>query len=91
MRSRFVAQCSTALCSLINCHSPLLPFRAFCVEGPQNLMFVRPCVRPCLSIPLIHPTYKSDVEDPTSILLEIRSSSKEDVEDRSYFWYQIHM
>ena len=30
-----------------------LPFRAFCVEGPQNLMFVRPCVRPsvcCLSV-----------------------------------------
>lgn len=24
----------------------LLPFRAFCVEGPQNLMFVRPCVCP---------------------------------------------
>ena len=22
-----------------------LPFRAFCVQGPQNLMFVRPCVR----------------------------------------------
>ena len=22
----------------------LLPFRAVCVEGPQNLMFVRPCV-----------------------------------------------
>ena len=21
-----------------------MPFRAFCVEGPQNLMFVRPCV-----------------------------------------------
>ncbi len=28
--------------------SGLLPFRAFCVEGPQNLMFVRPCV--CLSV-----------------------------------------
>ena len=26
----------------------LLPFRAFCVEGPQNLMFVRPSVRPCV-------------------------------------------
>ena len=27
----------------------LLPFRAFCVQGPQNLMFVRPCVCPCPS------------------------------------------
>ena len=28
-----------------------LPFRAFCVEGPQNLMFVRPCVRPSVCRP----------------------------------------
>ena len=25
-----------------------LPFRAFCVEGPPNLMFVRPSVCPCV-------------------------------------------
>ena len=30
----------------LECIYLLLPFRAFCVEGPQNLMFVRPCVRP---------------------------------------------
>ena len=30
----------------------LLPFRAFCVQGPQNLMFVRPSVCPCPSVRL---------------------------------------
>ena len=46
--------------------SILLPFRAFCVEGPQNLMFVRPCVCLSVCVSVCHASRSGSVRFPIS-------------------------
>ena len=43
-------RCSVSSRGLGRSATAFLPFRAFCVEGPQNLMFVRPSVCPSVRV-----------------------------------------